>query len=59
MAYVQKSSTKGSKANFVQTSKGAGVRVSPGKGGVNTGTPTHCVSKRSASNLKTAYNQSY
>lgn len=59
MAYVTKTSSKSAKANFVQTSKGTGVRVSPRKGGVNIGTPTHCESKRSASNLKTAYRQSY
>lgn len=34
---------------------GSGVRVSPGKGGVNIGTPTHCEAKRSHRNVKSSY----
>lgn len=38
---------------FVQSARGTGVRVSPGKGGVNIGTATHCESKRKA--FQTSY----
>jgi hypothetical protein len=38
-----------------QTGGGTAVKVSPGKGGVNVGTPTHCVSKRGASNVVAHY----
>lgn len=59
MAMVNKTSPKGAQAKnsvapqsgFRETS-GTGVKVSPGKGGVNIGTPTHCGSKRAASNVK-------
>lgn len=54
MALVTKTSSKRSKASFVKSKGGTGVRVSPGKGGVRVGI-THCSSKRSASNLKTTY----
>lgn len=53
MAFVKRTSSKGAKASFTQTSKGTSIRVSP-KGGVKVG-PTHCVSKRSAPNLKQSY----
>lgn len=54
MAYVRKTSTKTSaSAHFPKTGAGGkAVRVSEGKGGVNIGTPTHCTSKRAASNVK-------
>jgi hypothetical protein len=54
MAYVTKSSKKGSKPNFPAKSS-PGVSVSPGKGGVNIGTPTKCPATRSAPNLRHAY----
>lgn len=42
-------------SSFPQTGKGGkSVRVVPGKGAVKVG-PTHCVSKRAASNVKTTY----
>jgi len=42
-------------ASFVKSQNGTSVRVSPGKGGFNLGTPRHCESKRAASNLKNVY----
>jgi hypothetical protein len=42
-------------ANFPKSQNGTSVRVSPGKGGQNLGTPRHCESKRAASNLKNVY----
>ena len=60
MAYVNKTPAKGSKALFPKVGAGGkAVSVSPGKGGVNIGTPTHCESKRAASNVKTAYKSTY
>lgn len=53
MAYVEKSTQKSSaSASFPTTgSGGKGVSVSPGKGGTSVG-PSHCTSKRAASNVK-------
>lgn len=56
MSVPRKSSPKGANAKFVKSGQGGkGVRVSPGKGGVNPGTPRGCNSKRAHSNLKTGY----
>lgn len=52
MYFGKKNSSK-SGPKFVESKKGTGVRVTPGKGGVNIGTATHCESKRAASNVKT------
>lgn len=47
-------------ASFPKSGQGGGgVKVSPGKGGVNIGTPTRCTSKRSADNLKAGYSQGH
>lgn len=48
----RKTPTKGPKPSFNTASGGSNVSVSPGKGGVNIGTPTHCTSKRSAGNVR-------
>jgi hypothetical protein len=40
---------------FVKSQSSTSVRVSPGKGGHNLGTPRHCTSQRAASNLKGIY----
>lgn len=40
---------------FPKSQNGTSVKVSPGKGGVNIGTPRHCSSKRAASNLRNVY----
>jgi hypothetical protein len=42
---MKRSSTRRG-ASFVQAKGGSEVRVSPGKGGVNIGTPTMCASSR-------------
>jgi hypothetical protein len=62
MAMVSKTSPKkaGPKNSVAPQSgfrevSGVGVKVSPGKGGVNIGTPTHCVSTRAAGNVKAHY----
>lgn len=55
MAVPRKSAPKGASAKFPKAKGGSGVRVSPGKGGVQTGTPTGCVSKRAHANVKTGY----
>lgn len=56
MPVPRKTSPKGANARFVQTGRGGrGVRVSPGKGGVNIGTPTGCNSTRAHQNVKTGY----
>ena len=48
--------TSGRRGSSFPTSDGhSGVSVSPGKGGVNIGTPMGCESKRAASNVKQVY----
>jgi hypothetical protein len=37
------------------TSDGTAIKVTPGAGGHNLGTATHCESKRAAPNVKTSY----
>jgi hypothetical protein len=55
MSVPRKTPAKGAAPKFV-TSKGAsGVKVSPGKGGVNIGTPRGCESTRAHGNVKTGY----
>jgi hypothetical protein len=46
---------KGPKAAFPTAAGGDGVRVTPGAGGHDLGTPTACESKRGASNVRTSY----
>jgi hypothetical protein len=55
MALVSKTSRKGASARFPKSGTPGGVKVSPGKGGVNIGTPKHCESKRAAPNVKATY----
>lgn len=45
-------SSKRAGAKFPTTSKGGGVRVSPGKGGAGRIGPSACQAKRAASNVK-------
>jgi hypothetical protein len=40
------------KAGFVQAARGDAVRVTPGAGGHNLGTPTYCTAKRAAPNVR-------
>lgn len=53
MAYVEKSEQKSSASASFPTAGagGKGVTVSPGLGGMSVG-PSHCTSKRAASNVK-------
>jgi hypothetical protein len=46
-------SRKGPK--FTTTETGGAVRVSPGKGGVNIGTATHCTTKQAHGNVRSSY----
>jgi hypothetical protein len=55
MAMVTNTSKPANGPRFPKSQSGTRVSVSPGKGGKNLGTPTHCASKRSASNLKGIY----
>jgi len=53
---VTRTPTKTSaKASFTEAAGGSGVSVSPGKGGVNIGTPTKCSSTRAHKNVKSSY----
>ena len=55
MTIVSKTSRKSPGAHFPKSKGGTGVKVSPGKGGVNIGTPTHCTAKRAEPNVKSGY----
>lgn len=48
-------SSKRAGAKFPTTSKGGGVRVSPGKGGAGRIGPSHCTAKRAHRNVKSSY----
>lgn len=52
MAMIDKTTKKGAKSANPTAAGGTGVRVSPGKGGVNIGTATHCEAKRAHANVK-------
>lgn len=55
MAMVTTTSKPPTGPRFPKSQSGTSVRVSPGKGGVSTGSPTHCTSKRAAPNVKAVY----
>lgn len=54
MYFGKKNSTK-SGPKFVESQKHDGFKPTSNKGGVNIGTPTHCVAKRAKSNVKSTY----
>lgn len=49
---VPMSKRRSSGPHFPKSQSGTSVRVSPGKGGVSTGTPRCCPSSRGASNVR-------